>query len=177
MKKAYVFAPLAALLVFTALYLNFKSGYKARESARQVQVDADKKARLTAEVEARRKAVDDAVRAQEVRKKEREDREAAERTKQEVRQAALDARDKAFREQEKISRQIERLKKDIATESDANARRVETRTAGLAEQAFLKTYVQKAEANVKALQDVIAKIAQAESARQAAEAAAAKKNS
>ncbi|HEY9250156.1 MAG TPA: hypothetical protein VIO38_13535 [Rariglobus sp.] len=176
MKKAYLFAPLAALLVFVAIYLNFQSGYKARDAERQARVQSEKKARLDAEVEARRKAVDDAVRAQEVRKKEREAKEAAERRKQEARQAALDTRDKAFREQEKITRQIDRLKKDLAAEKEALAKLVEIRASGVAEQAFLKAYLEKAEANVKSLQDVITKLAQAQTARREAEAAA-KKNS
>lgn len=176
MKKAYLFAPLVALVLFIGVYWNFKSGYQAREQARQEQIQAGKQAKLAAEVAARRVAVDDAVKAQEVRKKEREAKEAAERLKQATREAAIDARDKVFREQEKIARQIERLKQDIALEKDALAKLAATRTAQAAEQDFLKIYVRQAEANVKSLEDVLSKIAQAEAARLAA-ATAAKKTS
>lgn len=168
MKKAYLLVPFVALLLFIGLYWNFKSGYEAREQAHKAQIQADKKAKLDAEVEARRQAIDEAVKAQEVRKKEREAKEAAERLKQEARQAALDARDKAFHEQEKITRQIERLKQEISAEKAALAKLEVTRTSQLAEQEFLKTYVRKTEANVKALEDVLRKIDQAEAARLAA---------
>ncbi len=169
MKKAYLFAPIIALLLFIAIYWNFHSGYQARETARQELLQAEKKAKLDAEVEARRKAVDDAVKAQEIRKKEREAKEAADRLRQQERQTVIDARDKAFRDQEKNARQLERLKADLATEKQSLAKLTEARTALTAEETFLREYVRKAEANVKALEAVLVKIAAAEAARQAAE--------
>lgn len=177
MKKAYYIAPLAALAVFIGLYANFQSGYKAREAAKVEQQKVARESKLKAEVDARRKAVEDALKAQEVRKKEREAKEAKEKIEKEARQVALDARDRAFREQEKLSRQIERLKKDIASEKEALAKVQESKKAGQAEAAFLKEFVTKAEANAKALEDLLTKIAAAETARAAAEAAAAVKKS
>jgi hypothetical protein len=170
MNKAYLFAPVVALLLFIAVYWNFQSGYEAREAARQELIQAEKKAKLAAEVEARRQAVEDAVKAQEVRKKEREAREAADRARQQERQLVIDARDKAFREQEKNSRQLARLKEDLAAEKQALAKLTEARAALVAEETFLRDYVRKAEANVKALETVLQKIAQAEAARLAAAA-------
>ena len=178
MNKSYWIAPFAALLIFAGVFAHFKSGYEAREKARQAQILSEKQVKLQAEVEARRKAVDDAVRVQAERKKERETKEAAEQVRKEGRQLALDARDKAFREQEKLNRLVENLKKDIAAEQDALAKITQDRDYALADQAFLKTYIERAKTNVKALEDVLTKIDIAEQARlAAAEEAGTKKNS
>ena len=176
MNKAYWIAPLLALLVFGAVYSNFKSGYDARLKSRQEHMQAEKQARLQAETEARRKAVDAAVRAQAERKKERDAKEAEERALKNARQASLDARDLAFHEQEKLTKQIESLKRDIASEQNAVAKINGELQASIEERAFLKAYIAKAQNNVKALEEVLAKIGAAEAARVAAETAA-KKNS
>ena len=141
MNKSYWIAPFAALLLFTGIFAHFKSGYEARDKAKQAQILAEKQVKLQAEVEARRKAVDDAVRVQAERKKEREAKEAAEQARKDARQLALDARDKAFREQEKLNRQVENLKKDIASEQDAIAKITQDRDYAVADQKFLKTYL------------------------------------
>ncbi len=170
MNKAYWIAPLLSLLVFGAVYSNFKSDHDARVKSWQEHVQAEKDARLRAETEARRKAVDVAVRAQAERQRERAAKEAEERARRNARQAALDARDLAFHEQEKLTKQIESLKRDIASEQDAVAQINRDRQSSLDEQAFLKTYIVKAQDNVKALEDVLTKINAAEAARMAVEA-------
>lgn len=173
MKKAYFIAPLAALAVFIGLYANFQSGYKARETAKIEQQKLAREAKIKAEIDARREAVEEALKSQEARKKEREAKEAKEKLEKEARQAALDARDRVYRDQEKLARQIDRLKKDIALEKEGLAKVQEAKKAALSEQAFLKEFVSKAEANAKSLEDLLNKIAAAETARAAAEAAAA----
>jgi hypothetical protein len=173
MNKAYWIAPFAALLVFAGIFINFKSGYAAREKAVQEHVQAEKQLKLQAEVQARRKLVDDALRLQAQRKKEREAKEVAEKARKDERQAALDTRDKAFREQEKLAKQVDNLKKELIAEQAPLAKTEMDRKDAVAEQEFLKTYIEKAKANVQALADVLTKIAAAEQARQAAEAAAA----
>ncbi|MBW8782654.1 MAG: hypothetical protein JF599_12330 [Verrucomicrobia bacterium] len=175
MNKAYWIGPMVALMVFGGIFFNFKSGYEAKQKAHEEQVQAEKQAKLKGEVEARRKAVEDALRVQAERKKEREAKEADERARKEARQVALDARDKVFHEQDRLAKQVENLKRDIATEQDAIAKISRDRQDSIAEQTFLKAYVEKAQENVKSLQDVLLKITQAEAARAAAEAAA-KKN-
>ena len=170
MNKAYWIVPLLSLLVFAAVYSNFKSDYDARVKSRQEHMQAEKQARLQAETEARRKAVDAAVRAQAERQRERDAKEAEERARQEARQAALDARDQAFHEQGELTKQIENLKRDIASEQDAVAQINRDRQSALEEQAFLKAYIVKAQDNVKALEAVLAKITAVEIARMAAEA-------
>ena len=172
MNKSYLIGPLAALVVFIGVYVNFQSGYKAKVEAKDEQRKAVRVAKLKAEVDARKVAIDEALKSQELRKKEREAKEAKDKLEKEARQAALEARDKAYREQDKLTRQIERLKKDLAAEKELFAKVAELKKAGKAEQVFLKDFVAKAEANSKALEDVLNKIAAAETARAAAEAAA-----
>ena len=71
---------------------------------------------------------------------------------------AVDARDKAYREQEKLARQIERLKKDIEAEQAAITKIAAERRATDSEQAFLRDFVAKAQANVQALQALLIKL-------------------
>ena len=173
MNKSYWIAPLVAFLVFGGIYLNFKNGYVAREKARLEQVGADKQTKLQAEIAARRKVVDEAMQAQEERKKERAAKEAEEKARKEAREIAIDARDKAFHDQEKLTKRLKNLKNDISAEQDEIDKIHRERQDSLDEQAFLKTYIDQAGDNVKSLQDALMKIEAAKAAR-AAEAAAKK---
>ena len=174
MNKAYWIAPLVSILVFGGIYLNFKSGYEAREKAREERVEADKKAKLDAEVEARRKAVDEAVLAQAQRKKEHDAKEAEEKVRKDAREAAVEARDKAFHDQEKAGKELDGLKKDISAEQEAMDKIQRERRDSVEEQAFLKIYIEQTQANQKDLLDAIGKIEAAKAARAAADAAAKK---
>ncbi|MET0263319.1 MAG: hypothetical protein ABW223_10505 [Rariglobus sp.] len=171
MNKAYFIAPLLALALFIGVYTWSQSGLKEREQVRRETAKAEQAAKIAADQEARRVAIDEALRVQEQRKKERAEREAREAAEREVRQAALDARDQAFREQERLGRQIERLKRETATEQEAVNKLQIDKDAVVAEQAFLQSLVPKARANAAALTSVLEKIAAAEAARiqQAAE--------
>jgi predicted phage gp36 major capsid-like protein len=100
----------------------------------------------------------DAIRAQELRKAERDAKTARELAEKQARQLAIDARDKAFHEQEKLNRQIERLKLDLAKEKAELAKLAETRKAAEAEKTFLQDYVRKAQANTQALQTLLTKL-------------------
>ena len=173
MNKAYVIAPLAAVLVFGGTYWNFHRGHQAREAARQEQVRLEKESKLQAEVAARRVAIADALVVQTQRKKEREAREAHEKIEKETRQAAIDERDRVFREQDKTSRDIQRVKKDLAAEREAIAKIAESRQDSLAEQTFLRDFVKKAEANAHNLETVLTQFATAEAARALASATSA----
>lgn len=173
MNKAYVLGPVAALLVFVAAFTVFHRGHADREAARQNEIRVAHEAKLAAEVEARRKAIDEAVVSQNQRKKEREEKAAIERAEKEARQLAVDARDAAYRDQEKAARAIERVKKEIAVEQDAIAKIAEGRKTSVAEQTFLRDFVKRAEASARNLENVLTQFAAAESARAAAAATAA----
>jgi hypothetical protein len=173
MNKAYFIAPLVALALFIGAYAWSQSGQKERDEARQSAVKAEHAAKLAAEREANRIALDEQVRVQAQKRKERVEHEAREAAEREARALALDARDQAFRDQERLARQIERLKREVATEQEAVNKLQLDHEATLAEQAFLKAFVPQARTNAADLQRVLEKIAAAEAARikQAAEAA------
>lgn len=158
MKKVYFIAPLAALALFMVVYFQHRSGQIARDKAKQEQVVAARDAKLKAEQDARKAAMADAVRAQEIRKKDRDAKAAREVVEKEARQVAVDARDKAYREQEKLSRQIERVKLDLAKEKTELAKLAETQKVAATEKTFLQDFVQKAQVNVQSLQAVMTKL-------------------
>jgi uncharacterized protein YpuA (DUF1002 family) len=158
MKKVYFTAPLAALALFMVIYFQHRSGQIARDKAKEEQVVAAREAKLKAEQDARKAAMADAVRAQELRKKERDAKAAREIVEKEARQVAVDARDKAYREQEKLSRQIERIKLDLAKEKAELAKLAESQKVSEAEKAFLQSFVLKAQSNVQSLQALLTKL-------------------
>lgn len=171
MNKSYFIAPVVALLLFGGIYGTFRSGHKAREAARQEQVRIEKETKLQAEVAARRQAIDEALVTQAQRKKEREAKETRDKLEKETRQSAIDERDRIFREQDKSARDIQRVKKEIAAEQESLAKIAEARKASVTEQAFLRDFVAKAEANARNLEAVLNQFASAEAARVAAAAA------
>lgn len=170
MPKVYFIAPLVALALFAAVFLNFKSGYREREQVRQTEIASAKEAKLKSEADARRAAIEDALRSQEQRKKEREAKEAADLAEKAARQLVIDAREKAFRDQEKLIRQLERVRKDIIAEKDTLAKLEAVKIAAVAERDFLLAFVQKAEASAKKFEAVLTRLDAAERAR-ASEAA------
>ena len=180
MKKSYVYflVPLLGLIAFGAVYWNFDSKYEAKEAAKKAAIRKAKEDKLAEEAKSREQAIKDAVAAQERRKAERAAKEAKDKADQEARQLAIEARDKAHRDQLKLEQQRDRLLKDIKVEQELIAKLGEEHKRAIEEQNFLKDYVKQAEANTKSLATVLDKIAAAEAARAAAEAAAAKaKNS
>jgi hypothetical protein len=168
MNRVYFTVPLVALALFIGAYTWSQRGREQREHARQAALVAEQASKHAAEVAARNVAIEQTRQLQEQLKKDRLEREARETAEREARQTALDARDHAYREQERLARQIERLKRDIANEQEAVNRFQIDKDAALAEQAFLKTLVPQARANIAALEDVLNKIAAAEAARKRA---------
>jgi hypothetical protein len=164
MKKLYLIAPTAALIVFIGLYLRFCHSQSVREAQRMEAVQVERKTQAAAEIEARRQAVVEAVRLQSDRQKERDARDALERAQVATRQAALAARDRALLEKQTLSRQLDDLRQELAAENATLAQLSVQRSTQLAEQAFLKTICVQAEANVQAIAAVIAKLPPAEAA-------------
>jgi len=180
MKKAYVIFPVLAMLVFFGFWWNFNSTYEAKEAEKTKQVRLERDAKKRKDAEDRAQAIKDALVAQENRKKEREAKELKDKADREARELAIDERNKAAQEVTKLGKQRDQLTFDVKNEKEALVKIDEQKRKGFDEQAFLKEYVRKAEANTKGLTDVLDKIAAADAARAAAEAAAAaaaKKNS
>jgi hypothetical protein len=158
MSKSYFIPPLLLLIVFVCFYSVHRGGLEKREAARAEQAEAALKAKNDAELEARKLAMADAIKAAEERKKEKEAKALKEAADKESRQIAIDARDKAFRDQEKTAKQIERIKKDLEVEQAALAKLAAERKEAEAEKAFLVDFVTKAQVNVQALQGLLTKL-------------------
>jgi colicin import membrane protein len=178
MNKAYFIIPLIALGIFTGFYMNFAKGWEAKEAEQKARIEQAKKEKARQEIANREAAIKAAIDAQEKRKKEKEAKEKIEEEKRVARQTAEDKRERAHSERLKLTDQSRRLKKDLE-EVQAEIKKIEEQKKVLVdEQAFLKTYVRQAEANVKYYYDLLDKITAAEKARAdaAAAAAAAKKS-
>lgn len=170
MKKIYYIGPIAALAVFAAYTWHFNQEFDLKEAEKANQARIVREAKLKAEAEARKKAIDDAVATQQRLKKERLDKEAEEAAKKEARQAAIDARDRSYREQEKLVRQVERVKKDVRTEQEAIAKIEASIKYSEGEKAFEHEFIKKAQQNLAGLTEILTKIDAAETARAAAAA-------
>lgn len=172
MKKAYVIFPTLALLIFFGYWWNYKNDYDASLAAKAEQAKQERIAELEKEARDREQAIKEALINQERIRKEREAKEAQKQKDQEERQLAKEASQKAFREKEKLTLQLKRLQEDVQTETDAVAKLEARKQLHIAEVAFLREYVAKAEANQSELTQVIQKIAAADAAAKAAVAAA-----
>ena len=183
MKKSlvYILAPIVCLIIFGAIYWNFRSGYEQKEADKAAKIRAERDAKLMAQAKANEQAIKEANAGVARRKAERDAKEAKDKRDHDLRQAAVDARDKAAADRTKFNGQVTRLEGDVKSEKDAIAKLEEEKKKLTDEQAFLRVYVKQADDNVKTLKSVLDKIAAADAARAAAEAAAAaaaaKKNS
>jgi len=175
MNKVYLIIPLIGLLIFGGFYYDFTSKYEARAKEATAKIEQEKKDRAARDIANRELAIKAAVETQAKRKLEREKREAAEEAKRVARQEAEDQRLRAYDDRNKLREQVTRLKKDLEEVKAATAKVADEKKRHLDEGAFLRTYVKKAEANVKYYYDLLDKIAAAEDAKAKADAAAAKK--
>jgi len=173
MNKAYFIVPIIALGVFIAFYVPFERGYNAKLAGQKAKLEQAKKDKAAQEIKNREAAIKAAIDAQEKRKKEKEAKDKIEEDKRVARQTAEDQRDRAHSDRLKLADQSRRLKKDLE-DVNAEIKKIEEEKKTLVdEQAFLKTYVKQAEANVKYYYDLLDKITAAEKARADAAAAAA----
>lgn len=175
MKKAYVLFPILAMLIFFGIWWNYNAKYQAAKAEKARQALEARDAKLIAEAEERKIAIQMAVAAAEARKLERDAKNAQQQAEKEARQQAKEASDKAYRDKEKLARQKERLIKDVETEKEAIAKLEERKRLLVNEEAFLRQYVRMAENNQKGLQQVLERINAAEAARAKAAAEAARK--
>jgi len=177
-KYAYFLAPLIGLLIFAAIYWNFSKGLAAREAKHAAEVEQKKKDKLRAQAKANEQAVADALAGQQKRKTERAAKEAKDKKDNDERTAAVEAQGKAERDQRKLADQVKRLETELQSEKDAIGKLEADKKKSTDEKAFLIAYVRQAEDNARQLSQVLDKIAAADAARAAADAAAAanKKN-
>jgi DNA repair exonuclease SbcCD ATPase subunit len=173
MNKVYLIFPLIGILIFGGFYVSFTKTYDAKLAAIKAKVEEEKKAKAKQQEIDRNNAIKSAIEAQARRKLEREAKEKVEEDKKTARQAAEDLRQHNYDERNKFRDQVGRLKKDLEEIKATFAKIAEEKKRYADEDVFLKTYVTKAEANVKYYYDLLEKIAAAEKAAADAAAAAA----
>ncbi len=176
MNKAYIIWPFVGLLVFGAFYVNFNRTYTAKQRQEQIRVQQEKRERQLKEAEQRRLAVIAANAAVAARNAEREAKDKKDEEERLARIALLDRRNRAFDDVNKRLRpQLERLRNDAGDLKDQIAKLEQEKKQHIDEEAFLRAYVRKAEANVQTYVNLLEQIAAAEKAR--ADAAAKAKRS
>jgi hypothetical protein len=182
MKKAHIYflLPLLGVLAFGGFYWRFSSGYEADLAQKAAVVKAAKEAKLAEDQRNREKAYMDAKENADRRKAEKAARDAKDAKDRDDRDIALAARVKARNDSDKLEGQVGRLKKDIEDTNKEIKIIEDDKRRSLAEEAFLKDFVKKAEANRAQLSTVLEKIAAADkaaedAAKAAADAAKAKK--
>jgi hypothetical protein len=173
MNKAYIIFPLICTLIFGAFYYSFDKNYAAKQAEIAKKADDDLKAKVAKDVADRAKAIEAAVEASKKREVERKERERITELKATARQEAEDRRQKTYDERNRARDQVVRLKKDLEEVKSTLKGFEDEKKKYNDEQAFLKTYVKQAEANVKYYYDLLEKIDAAEKAKAAAAAAAA----
>jgi len=176
MNKAYVIWPVVGLLVFGAFYWNFDKTYLERQRKEEVRKQEEKKERILREALQRKKAIEDAIEAQNKRIADRAAKEKRDEEEKAARAALIDRRNRAFDDVNKRLRpQLDRLKGDADDVKQQIAKLELEKKQYLDEEAFLRTYVRQAEANVKTYLNLLDQLAAVEKAR--AEAAAKAKKS
>jgi hypothetical protein len=171
MNKAYVIWPLVGLLVFGAFYWNFNRTYLEKHRQEEIQKQKDKRERILKDAESRRNAILAATDAQNKRIAERAVRDKLEEKERAARAELIDRRNRVFEDVNKRLRpQLERLRSDAADVKEQIAKFEQEKKQYIDEEAFLRAYVRKAEANVQTYLNLLDQLAAAEKAR--AEAAA-----
>ena len=173
MKKVYVIFPTLAMLIFFGFWWNFSSEYEAKEAAKKELVRQAKIAKLEQETLNRKKAIEDALANQAIRREERAIKEAKRQADREQRQADIEARRQADREKQKFARQVSRLEADVYAEKQLLTKLEEKKRVLIGEEAFLREYVALARSNENSVTKVIQRIVAADAARAKAVAAAA----
>jgi colicin import membrane protein len=172
MKKVYVIFPTVFMLIFFGYWWNFSSEYEAKEAAKKEIVRQDKIAKLEQEALNRKKAIEDALANQDIRRQVRATKEAKRQADLEQRQADKETRRQADREKQKFARQVSRLESDVDAEKQLLTKVDEKKRVLIDEEAFLREYVDKARSNENSVTKVIQRLVAADAARAAAVAAA-----
>jgi nitrogen regulatory protein PII-like uncharacterized protein len=173
MNKVYIIVPLVLTLIFGGFYYQFARGYAQKQADIAAKADAELKAKVAKDIADRAKAIEAAVEAAKKREIERKERDRIAELKATARVEAEDRRQKTYDERNRARDLVVRLKKDLDEVKSTFSKIEDEKKKHTDEQAFLKTYVKQAEANVKYYYDLLEKIDAAEKAKAAATAAAA----
>ncbi len=166
MKKGYIWlAPLAALALFIGLYVQSRGEYEANEKRKAEEARIEKQRRN--EETAKRNAEIAEQRRIETEKKKAD--EAAEKARIEADKKHLEeidyARDFAKREAARYETVVKDLTESFKTEKAAQKEAADAIAAMREEKKFITEYVAKAQANEKALKDLLLKLEKLEKDR------------
>jgi nitrogen regulatory protein PII-like uncharacterized protein len=173
MNKVYIIVPLICTLIFGGFYYQFARGYAQKQADMVAKADAELKAKVAKDIADRAKAIEAAVEAAKKREIERKERDRIAELKATARVEAEDRRQKTYDERNRARDLVVRLKKDLDEVKGTFGKIEDEKKKHTDEQAFLRTYVKQAEANVKYYYDLLEKIDASEKAKAAAVAAAA----
>jgi hypothetical protein len=158
MKKLYVIFPLIGVLVFGAFFWNFNSEIESREAAKKEAQRVEREGKQRADLEAKRKAIEEAIALQEKRKVEKADRQKRDEEEKQMQLDLKDASDRARDERDRVLRRVDQLKTEIGFEV-ATIKKIAEEKANLAlEDQYLLNYVKLAEGNKATLEEVLTKI-------------------
>jgi hypothetical protein len=173
MNKAYIIWPLIGLLVFGAFYWSFNQGYVEREKEKARQVQREKDERIKLDLERRRKAIEDATKAQEERHAARIAKEKKEQEENDNRTKLVERQQHAFDEVNRHLRpQLDRVKSEADSIKGEISQLELQKKQFVDEETFIRKYTRQAEANLKTYYDMLDKIKAAEDAHALAEATA-----
>jgi len=177
MKKLYFILPVIGVLVFGAFFWRFNADFESRELAKKEAQRQEHDAKIRADLEAKRKAIEDAIALQEKRKVEKAEQAKRAEEEKQVQLDLKDAADRARDERDRVLRQVDRLKTEISVEESALKKLASDKASLIAEDEFLLKYVKLAEDNQKSLEEILAKIERVDKDAATAAAQAARKKS
>jgi membrane protein involved in colicin uptake len=177
MKKLYVVLPVIGVLIFGAFFWRFNADFEAREASKKDAQRVEREAKVRADLEAKKKAIEEAIALQEKRKIEKAEREKRAEEEKQAQLDLKDASDRARDDRDRVLRQVDRLKTEISVEESALKKLASDKANLIAEDEFLLKYVKLAEDNQKSLEEILAKIEKVDKDAAIAAAQSAKKKS
>jgi len=177
MKKLYFVLPVIGVLIFGAFFWRFNSEFEAREAAKKDAQRVEREAKIMADLEAKKKAIEEAIGLQEKRKVEKAEREKRAEEEKQTQLDLKDASDRARDDRDRVLRQVDRLKTEISVEESALKKLASDKANLIADDEFLLKYVKLAEDNQKSLEEILAKIEKVDKDAATAAAQNAKKKS
>ena len=162
MKKLYYVLPVIGVLIFGAFFWKFNADFETREAAKKEAVRKEHDEKMLADLQAKKKAIEEAITLQEKRKVEKADREKRAEEEKQAQLDLKDASDRARDDRDRVLRQVDRLKTEIAVEDSALKKLASDKENLIAEDEFLLKYVKLAEANQKGLEEILTKIEKAD---------------
>jgi hypothetical protein len=174
-KKNYVYflAPLAGLIIFSAIYWNFSSKYDKELEIKAAVKKEERAEKLRKENKLKEQAYNEAVAASEKRKKERAEKQKKDEADADARQMQVEERNKMLREETRLAEKLKTVTKEVEATKKEIAEIEETKKKAVDEEAFQRKYVKAAEDNRQGLTNVLEAIQKADDAIIAAAKAAA----